>query len=284
MPIDFEGEKCLYMSIATYNTISSTVALNFLQNSLKILQPYLRDPDLRCWVIWTPVGSKSRARYLKQFLRGLKVEEIAKDFPLAGLALIVWKEGLRSIGRDPHIGGIEILFSEALVPELGITIASQLEFAANVETLLKGQVPWVVQEQVVELALSTFTAVDGVVGYITVDYVGTGGFTDSPYERAVGLAYVWAAREFRSKVRGYYWGNLLSSGHVELLGGEAILQKAPVYLVKKLENGYYLQLTEDINNIDRDKLAQLKEFLKPLLPEGYPQSPEYYENLPNFLL
>ena len=280
MPIDFEGEKCLYMSIATYNTISSPVALNFLQSSLKILQPYLGDPDLRCWGIWTPVGSKSRARSL----RSLKVEEIAKDFPLAGLALIVWKEKLRSIGRDPHIGGIEILFSEALAPELGITIASQLEFAANVETLLKGQVPRAVQEQVVELALSTFTAVDGVVGYITVDYVGTGGFTDSPYERAVGLAYVWAAREFRSKVRGYYWGNLLSNSHVELLGGEAVLAQAPVYLVKKLENGYYLQLTEDINNIDREKLAQLKEFLKPLLPEGYPQSPEYYENLPNFLL
>jgi len=275
MPIVMEEAKCLYMSVSTYASISQSAALDFLQKTFDFLQPYTTDPELRFYPIWHPVGSRSRSRSLRR----LKWEEVAQDFPLEGFDLVIWKEKLRSsLGRNPHVGGVCISFSQE--PEK----ASLLEFALNVKEMLNGRVSEAVQAWVVELALSTFRAVEGVVGYITVDYVITSGYTMSPYERAVGLSYPWAARGLRSKVRGYYWGNLLSRGHVELLGGEEVLSAAPVYLVKKLENGYYLQLTEDINNIDRGKLAQLKEFLKPLLPEGYPQSPEYYQNLPDFVL
>lgn len=34
------------------------------------------------------------------------------------------------------------------------------------------------------------------------------------------------------------------------------------------ESGFYLQLTEDINDIDVDRLRRLRDFLRPLLSEG----------------
>jgi len=282
MPIVFpEEERNLYMSVATYEPILEPVladkAIAFLKKAFAILEPYFTNPDLRYLAVWSPVGSpRAKARSL----RHLKWEEVINDFPLEGFDLLIWKEKLRGTDRSPNVGGVAI--SGVDTPE----IAAHLEFTVNPQEVLgKREIDPFIQRQVVELALETFAEVKGVVGYITVDYLAPSPYgTMSPYEWYVGLSYPWAARDFRRKVRGYYWGNLLSKGHIEMLGGEEILSKAPVYLVKRLENGYYLQLTEDINHIDRSKLAQLKEFLKPLLPEGYPQSPEYYENLPNFLL
>lgn len=277
MPIVFdEEERNLYMSVATYETIPPPMALGFLKKAFTILEPCFTNPDLRFFPAWAPVGSKPKCRSLRR----LKWEEVANDFPLEGFDLIIWKEKLRGTLRNPRVGGVAIDWSEKE------EIATQLEFVMNLKEMLGGEeISSSIQGQVVELALQTFVEVKGIVGYITVDYLMVSAYgTMSPYERAVGLSYPWAAREFRSKVRGYYWGNLVSKEHIDLLGGEEILSKAPVYLVKKLENGYYLQLTEDINDIDRERLAQLKGFLGPLLPEGYPQSPEYYENLPDFLL
>lgn len=278
MPIVFpEENRNLYMSVATYEAIPTPVAIGYMKRALAILEPYLANPEVRFWVRWTPVGSRTKARSL----RHLNWEEIANDFPVEGIEFLLWKDKLRGTEKNPHVGGVSIKFYPE-DPEM----AAHLQFSVNpLEVLGAKEISRAVQDQVVDLAVETFVAVKGIVGYITVDYLVPSGYgTMSPYERFIGLEYLWAAREFRRKARGYYWGNLLSNGHVELLGGEAALEKAPVYLVKKLENGYYLQLTEDINNIDREKLAQLKEFLKPLLPEGYPQSPEYYENLPNYVL
>lgn len=266
MPVVFpEEERNLYMSVATYETIPTSVTIDYMKKALAILKPHLTNPEVRFWVRWTPVGGRTKARTL----RHLSWEEIANDFPVEGIEFLLWKEKLRGTHKNPYVGGGSVEDPET---------AAHLQFSVNpLEVLGTKEISRTVQDQVVDLAIATFVAVKGIVGYITVDYLRPNAFrTASPYEEFAGLAYVCAAREFRSKVRGYYWGNLLSKGHINLLGGEEVLTKAPVYLVKDLENGYYLQLTEDINHIDREKLAQLKEFLKPLLPEGYPQSPEYY--------
>lgn len=216
MPIVFpEEERNLYMSVATYEPILEPVladkAIAFLKKAFAILEPYFTNPDLRYLAVWSPVGSpRAKARSL----RHLKWEEVINDFPLEGFELLIWKEKLRGTDRDPYVGGVGIVGS--YTPE----IATQLEFAVNPQEVLgRKEINPFIQRQVVELALETFAEVKGVVGYITVDYVTITGGTSSPYERAVGLSYPWAGRAFRERVRGYYWGNLLSREHVEMLGG-----------------------------------------------------------------
>jgi hypothetical protein len=142
------------------------------------------------------------------------------------------------------------------------------------------------QADIVTWAINAFEELQGTVGYITVDFVGSNVYgSESPYERTIGLSYPWAAKEFTAKSRGYYWGNLLSQTHVDILGGLEKVKEAPVEIIQTLRNGgVYLQLNHDINHINLDQLRQLKTFLSPLLPTGDPLEKQSYDALPNFIL
>ena len=126
-----------------------------------------------------------------------------------------------------------------------------------------------VQHEWVKLAKHASIALHAVTGYITLDHAGV----NSPYEDSIGLAYTRAAREFRKKLRGYYWGNFLSQEHILELGGvDRIKQDAPCHKVEELSSGegniIYLQLTPDIEDFSDAALRALKNYLKPLLPKG----------------
>ncbi len=125
-----------------------------------------------------------------------------------------------------------------------------------------------VQSQWVELARTAFQKLNGVNGYITV---GGGNAWCSPYEQSAGLAYQFHEIDFHRKLRGYYWGNLLSSEHIAQLGGMArVEQEAPCYLVENLsapEERAYLQLTADLDDVPDDALSALQKYLDPLLPK-----------------
>ena len=73
-----------------------------------------------------------------------------------------------------------------------------------------------------------------------------------------------------TKLRGYFWGNVLSEKHIERLGGiEKIQEEAPCYLVEKLDRGgrqrVYLQATERLGEFTEEKRMELKKYLEPLL-------------------
>lgn len=131
------------------------------------------------------------------------------------------------------------------------------------------------QEEWVALACEAFVRLKGATGYLTVD-VGTWRDSDiSPYEATASINYVKVHRELHLKVRGYYWGNLLSRGHLERLGGlETVIREAPCYLVRDLSSGEepraYLQLTPKMEDTPLEALRALRDYLKPLLPEGRP--------------
>ena len=73
-----------------------------------------------------------------------------------------------------------------------------------------------------------------------------------------------------TKLRGYFWGNVLSEKHIERLGGiEKIQEEAPCYLVKEIQSGdrqlVYLQATERLGEFTEEKRMELKKYLEPLL-------------------
>jgi hypothetical protein len=247
-----------YVVLNTYETIQQSVALNFLKATYEsLLLPYLTS-EMEIVAGFTRYKSIRFQRFKRNTIDWNK---LTAAFPLGTAYIQVHRESNRQRWTAPEIGGVAVSFSS------DPTRTSSLEFSAPSEELYGStDVPSAVQAKLIDIALSTFEQINGVTGFITVDYVGAvAGGCQSPYESWIGYSNVWASRELRQRTRGYYWGNFLSAGHVELLGGHSAVKQAPVAVVKQIANGYYLQLTEDMNDIDRIKLRQLKEFLRPVL-------------------
>ncbi|AGX44141.1 hypothetical protein [Clostridium saccharobutylicum] len=146
--------------------------------------------------------------------------------------------------------------------------ASLIEFSVNKWTCAKNNSQHVCLEyqKLIEMVLSN---IDCVGGFITLDCVGAYS-SFSAHERYIGLDYMNASEKFDKYFRGYSWGNYLSKKHVELLGGiEKIKKEAPVYLVKKLsDDGAYLQLTKEIDEVSDEDLRKLKKYFQPILPKA----------------
>jgi len=270
--------KQLYFAVNTYESIPAHAALRFVRTVLdELLLPYVPG-DTVFHAGYCPVRS-ARFKHFKP--NTINWDRIQTAFPLSEIMVRFRSE---RDGWSTDVGGVTASLSD------DPTRASSLEFGAVPEECYGSVlVPPDIQSRVVELALSTFEAVGGVTGYITVDQVGTSGTaTDSPYERWIGYSYVWASREYRQRTRGYYWGNFLSQEHVERLGGREAVRQAPVSVIREVGSGYYLQLTDNVNNIDRDKLQRLKAFLKPVLPQTPPgwhvMTEDSRRRLPDYVL
>lgn len=169
------------------------------------------------------------------------------------------------------------------------------EMSLKPHVLYGNGVPASIQHIVVNHAKAAFVRLPGIVGNITFDWVyASDGGGWPPYERWLRVTHPLAAVDFQTKerlfyrrTRGYYWGNFLNFNHVDILGGEQALSRAPVALVERLENGWYLQLTDDINDIDRGRLHELRDFLAPVLPVAYYDTrrpPDYDKTLPALVL
>lgn len=276
--ITVEGqERDLFASVATYTAPTTVVSLRFLRSAFeRLIQPYIDSAKVEFTLDWCRPNSQS---FHPSPVTPENWKRVPTDVPLEWICLSGWKEEYHGTEISPSIVGISIGFSQHK------SKVSTLEFSANKE-IFGNTIPRAVQEQIVAWTMSAFVELAGIVGYITTDFVAADVYGSlSPYERAVGLSYPWASREFRTKTRGYYWGNFLHKEHLDTLSGTDNLQNAPVSLIKDIGNsGYYLQLTDDINYIDRDKLSQLKDFFSPLLPKGAPLPPRSVEALPDFIL
>jgi hypothetical protein len=121
-----------------------------------------------------------------------------------------------------------------------------------------------VQEYFVSLLRRTAVTAGASTGYITLDA------SPDPYERRYGLNGTHARRSSGTRLRGYYWANILSERHIQALGGmDEIRTQAPCHIVEDLSDGRetlaYLQLTPDLNRFDDEKLRALRDYLSLLL-------------------
>lgn len=112
-----------------------------------------------------------------------------------------------------------------------------------------------------------------------ITYDRAGGHR-SPYECWYGINAFDSSPITRECVRGYYWANLLTAGHLERLGGEDALRNraAPYgFLVEPAGPAVVLRAPGAITEFDDDRLAAMRELLRPALPpqpyvcyQGYP--------------
>jgi hypothetical protein len=124
----------------------------------------------------------------------------------------------------------------------------------------------------IDAAQRAFTATDGACGFASVDAFAQvdGSLTQYEADRRV----YWASEPalYRTKLRGAFWGNLLSPAHVAALGGfDAVERDAPCALVRPLAfpsggEGAYLQLTERPEDAAEAPVSELARYLVPLLP------------------
>jgi hypothetical protein len=145
------------------------------------------------------------------------------------------------------------------------------EFNCAIESPVYGRrVPPPLQHALVEHTLAVASAINAATGFITLDY------SFEAYERWHGLNSLDVSLQSAHMLLGYYWGNVLSAGHVERLGGwERIRDEAPVFraeLVDPERMVVYLQVIEDIEQMSDADLRELKTYLAPLL---HPPVPEY---------
>lgn len=276
----------LFGSVATYKQVAIDAAVQSLRAAFDgLIVPFTVGEGIEHVISYGRTGS-TRLKTLP-YSRA-EWSEVISTLDLAWVLLSARRERDLEAGQSSSLATVLIRFAE-LVDAKGRILpkprASVFEFSAR-QTIYGEQVPQAVQQQLIQWARTTFTQHDGVTGYITLDYVTANAYGSmSPYEASVGLSYQWASLAFREKVRGYYFGNLLSASQLELLGGAKSLRQVPAALFVPLgSGGAYLQLGEDINYPDRERLQALKQFLTPLLPKGYPQAPDYYAGLPAFTL
>jgi hypothetical protein len=114
-------------------------------------------------------------------------------------------------------------------------------------------------------------------GMITLDEA-TGRQT--PYETRMGIAFDEGVGSSRDYVRGYYWFNVLSPRHVEVLGGvDAVHKNAPCYSVEDLSDGespqLCLQLSATLDDVTDQNLRRLRDYLAPVLLPGSPPEPYF---------
>jgi len=111
-------------------------------------------------------------------------------------------------------------------------------------------------------------------GYVTLDRV-TAQSMESPWERLTTAGGI--GRNVTSDLWGYGWGTLLSPAHLERIGGVAALATVHGGRVRELPGGrVWFTLGEDIANLDRATVAELREVLMPALPVGTMTLEEYY--------
>ncbi|MGC9025825.1 MAG: hypothetical protein ACP5NB_13525 [Chloroflexia bacterium] len=258
-------EMHVVMNLATYEDLwkRGEELLWFVEQGYeRILQKLPRRAD-KVILYGSPVGKISNRQFIFNEKNWARFRKELREGKLGYFALSLWLECRDNPERvAPYGAGIHIYTYPDYPGHASILML-------GAERPFYGEQPldaW--QEEWVDLACEAFVRFHGATGFIIVD-ASSWREPSSPYEgeaRVIGAEY-----HFRSKVRGYYWGNFLSREHIERLGGlEAVLREAPCYLVRDLSDGEdwraYLQLTAKMEDVPEEALRALRDYLRPLLP------------------
>lgn len=132
-----------------------------------------------------------------------------------------------------------------------------------------------VAEDLVTLVASWASPLALLSGAVTYDRLLP---TPSPYERWYGLNHWRTAPQSRDYLRGYYWANLLTSGHLSRLstldpGGDIRIEELPSSAGRTV----LVRSTHPISQFDNRRLAAMKQFLAPAL---FPAEYRSYEGYP----
>lgn len=288
IPIPWKYYTNLFLSISAYDRSKQDDIFDLVEGAFdQFVEPHSSRPGFVTRLIWSALRKEGGLRHSISGVGHLAKLRKRSNVALVSVSVESDNERTALIRNMPAGINAIVIPPDENVPDFDYGVSLQPH------TLYGDVVPIDIQHGIVEHAKRAFERLSGVVGYITVDVV-SGSFGWSPYERWLGapdgIAYDFHTKErlFYRRTRGYYWGNFLNPSHVDILGGEQALSRAPVALIERLENGWYLQLTNDINDIDRGPLHELRDFLAPVLPVAHPRytkrPPDFEKTLPPFVL
>jgi hypothetical protein len=115
----------------------------------------------------------------------------------------------------------------------------------------------------------TASELEVLTGFVTFDHLAMGAF---PYCAVVGLNQF--AVDWARFIAGYYWGNLLTAGHLAATGNN--LLGLDGITVEKASNWWWVQIDEPYPTCDRAKVRTLRDQLAPVLPEGIRSVDDYF--------
>lgn len=274
------------MDLATYEDLPKRGEdiIWFVEQSYeRIFQRLPRRPD-KAILYGSPVGKISNRQFIFNEKNWARFRQDLLEGKLGVFSLELWFTRSDDPSATPYGAGVSMY---SFLP--GYPGRASL-LTVGVEKPLYEEQPldmW--QEEWVTLACRAFVRFKGATGYLTVDATTWRDSHISPYEGVAHINYLEVHRELHVRVRGYYWGNLLSRGHLERLGGlDAVMREAPCCLVRDLSDREewraYLQLTPSIEDTPQEALRALRDYLQPLLPEGRPLRWDPRYDLPHRLV
>jgi hypothetical protein len=137
-----------------------------------------------------------------------------------------------------------------------------------------------IAQRLLDLVVSWTVSLDLRTACVTYDRV-TPGYT--PWEQWYGVNVDVMAPLTREYVRGYFWANLLTAGHLDRLGGSAELRRRAqmqgftLHEIEAAGPAVVLRSPDPVTGFDDDQLARMKELLGPVL---VPKSYDLYEGWP----
>jgi hypothetical protein len=229
----------------------------------------MRPDEISHAVAGRPVGARAyrgpaTLRPLTDALRTGEVEGLGVSFgPPTGAEDRFWHLNIQALPEQP-----DAAIDMSLVSSDNLWAADRTDEIAD---------------RLLRLLESWAEPLDLLTGAVTYDRVQVGC---SPYESWYTINVPEWAPVADTCVRGYYWANLLTAGHLDRLGGLEALRKragdagfaltelaarvsaAPAVLVRN---------PGPVTGFDDDRLARMKELLKPVL---HPKPYAVYEGYP----
>lgn len=287
------GFPYLLMEVITYTDLweRAAVVVEFIDRVLETFEPFQTKLECMAWSRWKSAVNRPRISSFKLDSRKwTETRQLVLEGQLGILILYDWAS-IHTYGRvsdrDAYLG-IEFGFPEveSLAPRTQARFIFDPRKAKKVNFCIStrawnGGVPVEVQEQTVSLARDLFQAVDGACGYVDVGDHCITLVSRTPFEHSLSMTEPNTRRLWRD-VRGVFWGNLLSTQHVQRLGGvSAIEQKAVRYSAEVLASPgregtdsapMYLQANCDLRQVTSEDLAGLTSLLAPILISSQDQT------------
>ncbi len=143
----------------------------------------------------------------------------------------------------------------------------RIGFAVVQGALAGGTIPPIAQSGALSWLERTSQRIAAASAFATLDFVSPFATGPSPYETCARV--LSNTVEVERELRGYGWATLLGPAHVESLGGEDALNRAPVADVRPLPAArWLLLLKQDAREVREEDVVRLREFLLPILPAG----------------
>ncbi|MBI5033054.1 MAG: hypothetical protein HZB51_21240 [Chloroflexi bacterium] len=188
-----------------------------------------------------------------------------KDFAAPKTLYPVW-----SVNMLSSIHPREVVADDSqTVPYWKLPLPNEIKFVIELPLTIPHIDPEL-QQALVHLGRTTFTKIKAIYGFINLSRrpasADVGG---TEYERRRDLLADQTTHLLRWAVRGAFWENYLSEGHIQALGGiDSIKASAPCARVDELIEGKALavRLTEDVNELSLVLVQKLEAYFQPLAP------------------